>query len=246
MHEGTSWGWVIVGDSRASRRCGGLRPVEERANTPSRTLAAQVPCGDRVLEQRGGVGARTVRRVQLVEYGQGDIGADRLQEAYGSQGQPRDALGQGVQLGRVGAEGPHLFEDVVEVGEEERVHQEAGAVRAAHRDLAESLNESSGTVGCPVRCGVGGDEFDQTHVPYRVEEVQSHDVLEQAGSDGEFMDGQAGCGGGQKRPGAAVPADAGEEFALDRRVLDHRLDDDLRVREYVLLAAGFREALSRW
>ena len=137
------------------------------------------------------------------------------------------------------------LDGVVEVREEQRVDDEAGAVGAAHGDLADATAEVLNGVEDVLAGARVVDDLDELHHRRRVEEVHADDVLRALGLRGEVGDAQRG---GRRREDGARLADAvevGEELVLDADLLRDGLDDDVDVAERLALGGPGESAEDR-
>ena len=145
---------------------------------------------------------------------------------------------------RVPAAEPHALVDVLaggeallvhphrrhQVGDEQHVDDEAGAVLGADRLLADLLGERVGARHRRLRGVERDDHLDQLHHRHRAEEVQAEDALGAVGGAGELGDRDRGGVGGDQRRRRQPAGDRGEDLALELGVLGHRLDHELGTR----------------
>ncbi|EKX62526.1 hypothetical protein STRIP9103_00232, partial [Streptomyces ipomoeae 91-03] len=194
-------------------------------------LAAQYADGDEVFQEGGWFLLRAGELVvQAVLNGQRDVQTDRVEECEGAHGVAVAVLDGGIRGLDVGAGALQQIDRRAEVGEEEAVDYEAGAIRTGDRGLAQTGGEGLGAGEHVVGGDVGAHQFDESQYGRRVEEVHAHDIGGASGGFRAGCHGQAGSGGRQDGFWSGHRAEPGEEGALDVEVFRHRFDDQIAVR----------------
>jgi hypothetical protein len=118
---------------------------------------------------------------------------------------------------------------VVEVAEQQRVRDEAGAVADRDVDLAQPGSQRLDVLD-DVRLGDDrAHHLDQLHDGRGVEEVHPDDLVRAPGGHRQLGDGQAGRVGRQDRVGRADLVQRPEHLGLELHPLGHGLDDELGV-----------------
>src|SRR5690606_8251380 len=122
-----------------------------------------------------------------------------------------------------------------QVGDEQAVDHEPGAVGHVDDGLAEGAGEQGRGAGAGGVVGAErADQFDERHDGDGAEEVDADDALGVAGGAREAADGEGG--GGRGEDGVRVLEDAvdpGEQGGLEVRALGDGLDDEVAVGERV-------------
>ena len=134
-----------------------------------------------------------------------------------------------------GLEHPH---GVVQVREQQRVDDEAGAVLHLHHVLAAVGGERLGGVDGLVGRGQRPDDLDEAHHRRRVEEVDAHHLRRALGGHGQLHHREGGGVGGEDALGLHDVVEAGEELLLHRQVLHHRLEHEVAVVQRVQVVGG--------
>ena len=125
----------------------------------------------------------------------------------------------------------HIRTGVVEVGEQQRVHDEAGPVLDHDGLLAAVDGKGADGVDRVVVGGERPDDLDERHHRRGVEEVDATHPLGTVGGHGQLDDGQGRRVRGQDGVGSHRLAQLGEEPLLDGQVLHDRLDHEVAVGE---------------
>src|SRR6185369_10563084 len=88
----------------------------------------------------------------------------------------------------------------------------------------------------------GLDDFQQLHHVGGTEEMQSDDVLRAPGHGRDLVDIQGRGVGSEDRSGLGYRVQPGEDFLLQREVLEHRLDDEVGIAQRSVIQ-GWRDQL---
>ena len=164
-----------------------------------------------------------------------DVDADEIGEAEGAGARPADGgAGQRVDL----FDGESLLEHQVGGVEHDRdadaVGDEVGRVVREDDLLAEEAISESGESGDDGGIGFGcGDDFQQTHVARRIEEVRAEEAAANGGNrGGDAGDGQAGSVGGEEGVRSEMRKHAGEERGFDFEIFGDGFDDPIAARRF--------------
>jgi hypothetical protein len=120
-----------------------------------------------------------------------------------------------------------------QVGHEQEVDDEAGAVLGLDRRLADLLGEGGRALDSLVGGVEADDHLDELHDRHRREEVQPEDAIGAPGGRREAGDRDGRGVRREDRLGAYGLVEVLERLRLDRGVLDDRLDDELGLGERV-------------
>ena len=137
------------------------------------------------------------------------------------------------------------LDGVVEVGEQQRVDDEARAVAAGDRDLLDRGGQRQHGLVDLGGGEVGRDHLDELHDRRGVEEVHADDVAGALGDLGELGDRHRAGGRGQDGPGLGDPVEVLEELGLDVEVLGDALDDQVGLGEVLARGAAGEAAEHR-
>ena len=163
---------LVRPDARRLRRA--TRPSGVVVAEAALGLAAEVAGGDQVLEQRRRREAGLAElQVELALDRQRHVVADHVEQLERAHRQRAAVLHRGVDVVGGGVVRLEHLHRVVEVGEQQRVDDEAGPVAARDRDLADLRAQRAGGLGDVVGGGDRGDDLDQLHDRRRVEEVHA-------------------------------------------------------------------------
>ncbi|GMA88646.1 hypothetical protein GCM10025868_38960 [Angustibacter aerolatus] len=170
-------------------------------------------------------------RVHRLEDLQGGVEPDQVEQRERAHRQTEAEPGRDVEvLARHLALLEHRHR-AVQVAEQQRVRDEAGAVAHHHRPLAEPQREVGRGGDRRVVRHDGAHHLDQPLHGSGVEEVQAHDPAGVRGGGGDLGDRQAAGVGGQHRVGAHDVVEAPEHRALQVEPLGHRLDHQVAPRQ---------------
>src|SRR4051794_19403258 len=162
-------------------------------------------------------------RVEADQVGQGER-AERVREAELGDGVDRLRLGDAV------VQRPHRL---VDERHQDPVRDEAREVVCDGRRLAEVARELRDLAGGLVGGVAAADDLDELQDRYGIEEVHADHPVRPAGRGGKRPNRDRGRVGGEDRPRRQLLVGTAEELFLRVRVLDDRLDHQVRGDEIV-------------
>ena len=220
-----------------------VKPVK-----PALALAARVAFGDHPLDQfRLAVNGveRVLRRQRTRHAGQHvrhQIEADQVEQpehtGLGNAEWPADG---GVGGFDIDAAVDRLDHGALQPVRPNPVSDEAGRVLAVDDGLAQRpVGEVADRVDHDVQ-GIGaGDDFEQSHVPRRIEEVRDQEMAAErlVHPFGQHIERYRRSVRRYRRPGMADSGDPPVQVALDGGIFDHRLDDPVAIGQPVHVVFG--------
>src|SRR5690606_19286285 len=231
----SSWGasvgvpsvWGSWRSLMSSRRRAPSAPRAIVAVEPFAGLAPELAGAHHLLHERSGAELRIPELLeQRLRGRQSNVDADQVGELQRADGHVGAELHGAVDvLGRRHALGQRVHR-VVDVGDEESVHDEPGLVLAHDRRLADAFGERARLLDGLLAAAQPPHDLDQRHHGHGVEEVHAAESFRAAAERRDLGDGQARGVGGQQRAFGRDGGDALPHVALDVDRLVHRLDHD--------------------
>ena len=183
---------------------------------PAPALAAEQPGVAQLAQQwRVYVTGTAELIVKRLEDGQARVQADQVEQGQRPHGQAESHSGRPVDVLPRGLRRFQQVHRVVEVGHEQRVHDEPGPVSDPHRSLAQVTGQQGQCLGDLRRGEDRGDHLDQLHHRGRIEEVQPRHPGRIPRAACDLRDRQGGGIGSQDRIGPAGLVQLSEQGPLE-------------------------------